>query len=107
MINDPQNVVLWGESCMGKLDIIANFSLGYYDPGTKKSLTAQFIRKTLNFEDGKFNTLDIWDSPGQYYLPKVFLKDVKAIILVYDITNKKSFTELKEYRYQQIKKRWK
>jgi len=77
MINDPQNVVLWGESCMGKLDIIANFSLGYYDPGTKKSLTAQFIRKTLNFEDGKFNTLDIWDSPGQHHLPKVFLKDLK------------------------------
>ena len=58
----------------------------------------------MNFEDGKFVTLDLWDLPGQHSLPKVFLKDVKAIILVYDITNKKSFTELKEYWYQQIKK---
>ena len=37
-------------------------------------------------------------------LPKIFLKGVKAVILVYDITNKKSFIELKEFWCQQIKK---
>ena len=104
MTNDPQKIVLLGESCAEKTDIISVFSLGYYDPEKIKSLTAQFIRKTLDFEDGKSVTLDIWDTAGQHYLPKIFLKDANAIILVYDITNKKSFTELKEYWYQQIKR---
>ena len=104
MINEPQKVVLLGESCADKTDIIAQYSMGTCDPEKTKSLTGQFVRKTLNFEEGKSVTLDIWDTAGQHYLPKIFLKGVKAVILVYDITNKKSFIELKEFWCKQIKK---
>ena len=48
----------------------------------------------------------MWDTAGQEKyraLSKIFYKDASAAILVYDITNKKSFDEIKEYWYNQVK----
>ena len=105
-MSDPYKVVLVGESGVGKTCIIAQFTSGKFDPSTVSSLTAQFIRKTLEFPDGKSLTFDIWDTAGQEKyrsLAKIFYKDAKAVILVYDVTNEKSFTEMKDYWYEQIK----
>ena len=49
--------------------------------------------------------VEIWDTAGQEQfrsLTKIFIKDSKIVIFVYDITNKKSFEEL-EYWYKTIK----
>ena len=105
-MSDPNKVVLVGESGVGKTCIIAQFTSGKFDPSTVSSLTAQFIRKTLEFPEGKSLTFDIWDTAGQEKyrsLAKIFYKDAKAVILVYDVTNKKSFDEMKDYWYEQIK----
>jgi len=105
-MTDPYKVVLVGESGVGKTCIIAQFTSGKFDPSTVSSLTAQFIRKTLEFPEGKSLTFDIWDTAGQEKyrsLAKIFYKDAKAVILVYDVTNEKSFTEMKDYWYEQIK----
>ena len=105
MIDEPHKVVLLGESNVGKIDIIVQYSLGYWDPDKVNSMSAQFVRKTLDLEDGKSITLDIWDTPGQEQyrsLSKIICMRAEAIIFVYDITNKKTFTELKEYWYPQI-----
>ena len=103
---DPYKVVLIGESGVGKTCIIAQFTSGKFDPSTVSSLTAQFIRKTLEFPEGKSLTFDIWDTAGQEKyrsLAKIFYKDAKAVVLVYDVTNEKSFNEMKDYWYEQIK----
>ena len=105
-MSDPFKVVLLGESGVGKTCIIAQFTNGVFDPDTVTSLTAQFIRKTVSFEDGKSVTFDIWDTAGQEKyrsMAKIFYKDAKAVILVYDITNPKSFEEMKEYWYNEVK----
>jgi len=103
---EPYKVVLIGESGVGKTCIIAQFTSGKFDPSTISSLTAQFIRKTLEFPEGKSITFDIWDTAGQEKyrsLAKIFYKDAKAVILVYDVTNEKSFTEMRDYWYEQIR----
>ena len=64
-MSDPYKVVLLGESGVGKTCIIAQFTNGVFDPDTVTSLTAQFIRKTISFEDNKSITFDIWDTAGQ------------------------------------------
>ena len=49
---------------------------------------------------------DIWDTAGQEKyrtLARIFYKDAVIIIFVYDITKKKTFEELKNYWYGQIK----
>ena len=103
---NPYKVVLLGESGVGKTCIIAQFTNGTFDANTVTSLTAQFIRKTMEFADDKRIIFDIWDTAGQEKyrsLAKIFYKDAKAIVLVYDITSKESIVQMKEYWYEQIK----
>ena len=49
---------------------------------------------------------NIWDTAGQEKfrsLSRIFYKDASAAILVYDITNKKSFEEIKNYWVGQLR----
>ena len=107
MSDSPETikVVLLGESGVGKTSIISQFISGVFDPNTVTSITAQFISKTIEYKEiGKSLRFDIWDTAGQEKfrsLAKIFYKDAKIIILVYDIISKKNFKELKDYWYEQ------
>ena len=106
-MSEPYKVVLLGEADVGKLAIIAQITSGKFDPDNELKITAQFIRKTFYYPNEKSVTLDLWDTAGQEKyrsLSKIFHKDAKAIILVYDVTNERSFNELKNYWYESIKK---
>ena len=106
MSQDIYKAVLVGESGVGKTCIVAQFINGKFDPDTISSYSAQFIRKTLEFADGQSIILDIWDTAGQEVhrsIAKLYYKDAKVVILVYDITSLKSFNEMKDYWYQQVK----
>ena len=98
-------VVLLGEAGVGKTCIISQFISNVFDPDTISSLSAQFISKQIELKDiKKIIKFDIWDTAGQERfraLAKIFYKDAKVICLCYDITSKKSFTELKDYWYEQ------
>ena len=100
-------VVLVGESGVGKTSIISQFTTKKFDPHRETSLSAQFISKTVNFQDlGKEIKFDIWDTVGQEKyrsLAKIFYKDAKVIVFVYDITTEYSFNELKNYWYEETK----
>ena len=72
---------------------------------TLTSSSAQFLTKTINLNENTSIKFDIWDTAGQEKfksLAKIFYKDAKVIILVYDITNKPSFETLKNYWYKEI-----
>ena len=103
--SETVKVVLLGEAGVGKTCIISQFISGVFDPDTISSLSAQFITKTLDYK--KYNKslkFEIWDTAGQERfrsLAKIFYKDAKVICLVYDITSKKSFDELKNFWYEQ------
>lgn len=75
---------------------------------------ASFMAKNLHFENHnktiKFEVFiylnEVWDTAGQEKyrsLIKIFYKDASVAILVYDITRKKSFDEIKDYWVNQIK----
>ena len=105
-INNGYKVVLLGESGVGKTCIIEQFISGKFDDNTIATLTAQFYRKTFEFPGDKNITLDIWDTAGQEKfraLTRIFYKNAKAVILVYDITDNRSFDEIKNYWYEQVK----
>ena len=61
----------------------------------------------MEFPDlGQSIKFDIWDTVGQEKyrsLAKIFYKDAKVIIFVYDITTDYSFEELKKYWYEETK----
>ena len=78
-----------------------------FDPKELSSSSASFITKTVKFDDmNEEIKFEIWDTVGQEKyrsLTKIFYKDSSVAILVYDITNKRSFEEIKNYWYNQIK----
>ena len=79
---------------------------GKFNPEIQPSQTAQFFRKEVNLPDKGVTTLDNWDFSGatKYRnLAKIFLKDAKAAVLIYDLTDENTFKELKEFWYGQVK----
>ena len=108
-MGEPESikVVLLGETGVGKTSIITQFTTNNFNPHQETSLSAQFISKTLEFPDlGQSIKFDIWDTVGQEKyrsLAKIFYKDAKVIIFVYDITREITFENLKSYWIEETK----
>ena len=99
-------VVLVGEAGVGKTCIISQFTENKFDPETVSSLTTQFKRKIKDFPDGQKVIFDLYDTAGQERfrsIARIYYKNAKVVVLVYDITSKKTFEEMKGYWYQQVK----
>ena len=99
-------IVLVGESGVGKTSIISQFVDQIFEEDLQTSTGGSFSSKTLTFSNGKTIKLEIWDTAGQERyrsLTKIFYKNALAAVLVYDITRKQSFEELKNYWIKQIK----
>ena len=104
-MTDTYKVVLIGESGVGKTCIINRFNEGKFDPNIKISISAQFCRKKIDLPNGESVTMDIWDTVGQETfrsITQIFYAHAKVAIIVYDVTNKKTFDEVKNYWYKKI-----
>ena len=101
---ETYKVVLIGESGVGKTSIINYFIYEVYDESVNSSTSVGFVSKEMKF-NGRNIKFDIWDTAGQERfrsLAKIFYKNANVIILVYDMTNRNSFEEIKNYWYKEI-----
>ncbi|MCQ2817441.1 MAG: GTP-binding protein [archaeon] len=100
-------VVLLGESGVGKTSIITQFTEEMFSEEQQSTTGATFSSKEISCLHGKRNLkFEIWDTAGQEKyraLSKMFYKDAAAAVLVYDITRKSSFEEVKNYWANEIK----
>ena len=99
-------VVLVGESGVGKTSIITQFIDQTFQEDQQSTTGGTFSTKSVICDGGKVLKFEIWDTAGQERyraLTKMFYKDANAAIMVYDITRKESFEELKNYWSQQIR----
>ncbi len=100
-------VVLLGESGVGKTSIINQFTTSEFQEDQISTTGASFSSKTFSFEEtGKNLSFEIWDTAGQEKyrsLSKMFYKDAGVAILVYDITSKESFDQIKNYWVIQLR----
>ena len=103
MINENEfednniKIILIGSFGVGKTSIIKSFDKKKFNEYEPSTLSCNFISKTVII-DNKNYICDIWDTAGQERfrsLNKLFIKDSKIIILVYDISQRKTFIELK------------
>jgi len=107
-MSEPYPIIFLGESGVGKTSIIKLLTNGKFDPNEKPSFAPKFVRKTFEFFDKSVFHNDIWDNAGEYKyrsLSTVYLKNAKAVILVYNVTDEKSFIELKDYWYDLAKQK--
>ena len=96
-------VILLGESSVGKTSLI-KVSIGKkFNASELTTYSANYSIKKFNYNGKEYN-FNLWDTIGQEKyraFTKMFFKDTKIVILVYDITAEKSFNEL-NYWYNQI-----
>ena len=103
----PCKVVLIGESGVGKTSIISRYMTDSFSNTLSSTPGANFTTKTVFLKkENQSIKFEIWDTAGQERyraLAKVFYKNAAVCVLVYDITRKASFDELKNYWVKEIK----
>ena len=99
-------IVLIGESGVGKTSIICQFMEQVFANDKQSTIGGTFSTKIVKCGEEKEVRLEIWDTAGQERYRSVtnmFYKDANAALLVYDITSKYTYEELKNYWVEQVK----
>ncbi|KAJ4129260.1 hypothetical protein NW768_007795 [Fusarium equiseti] len=85
-------VVLLGDTEVGKTNIVSQFTQGQFDENVKRTLG---VKPTLKMTQVGSSTVKVavWDTAGQerYRAPVNYYYDAVAVVVVYDITSRKSF----------------
>ena len=99
-------VAILGNSGVGKTCIIHRFLKNEFKENSLSTRGADYAQKKVITKDQAIN-LDIWDTAGQEQYRSLgihFYKEAYIIILVYDITNRESFEDLKNIWYNDLKR---
>jgi small GTP-binding protein len=97
-MDDCQDIktILVGMSGTGKTNIINAMINQPFDSDQISTQTSSFVDKYIDVNKKKYH-IEIWDTAGQEKyrsLTKIFIKDSKIVIFVYDITTMASFEEV-------------
>ena len=100
-------LVFLGDPGVGKTCVISRFTKGCFDGNVASTMGANYTSKTVEVPElGESLELDIWDTAGQEKyrsLTRIFFQGAKLAILVYDITRKDSFENLKNVWLKELK----
>jgi Ras-related protein Rab-7A len=89
-------VIILGDSGVGKTSLMNKFVNDKFSKQYKATIGADFLTKEILIDD-KLITMQIWDTAGQerfQSLGVAFYRGADSCILVYDITDQKSFDSL-------------
>ena len=97
--NKEIKVILVGDSGVGKTNLI-NTSIGLeFNKNNDSTISSSFNTKQLKIYNKKYN-VHLWDTAGQEKyrnVAKLFFEGAKIAILVYDITDQKTFISLEDW----------
>jgi small GTP-binding protein len=100
-------VVLLGESGTGKTAILSRYINNTFEDNIMTTTGGYYNTKDEWFEEeNQTIKFEIWDISGRdknRALAKVFFRDANVCILVYDISMKESFDEIRNYWAKQVK----
>lgn len=96
--------ILVGEVNTGKTCIIRQFVENKFDQFSKPTCDQSISTKIIKLKK-KFIKLCIWDTSGQERfrsINKIFYNDAKIVIFVYDITERRTFDEIKSFWQKEV-----
>ncbi|KAJ7205931.1 hypothetical protein O6H91_Y484600, partial [Diphasiastrum complanatum] len=99
-------LVLLGDSGVGKSCIVLRFVRGQFDPSSKVTVGASFLSQTIALQDSTTVKFEIWDTAGQERyasLAPLYYRGASAAIVVYDITSNDSFQKA-QYWVKELQK---
>ena len=91
--------IIIGDKTVGKSCIINQFIEKQFINEYIPTIGSDKIKKEIEIE-GKILNLEIWDTVGQEQysaVNKIFIKNAQIALIVYDITNRKSFENLNNW----------
>ena len=92
-------ILLLGDSSVGKTCICTRYSDNTFQEDHLATIGLDFKVKSVNL-DGKIVKVQIWDTAGQdrfKSITKNYYKGAHGIILIYDITNRRTFDNVKNW----------
>jgi len=93
-------IVVLGESGVGKTSLLLRYVENKFTIATKSTIGSDFLSKQIEV-DGKPVVLQIWDTAGQERfqgLGTSFYRGADGVIFVFDVTRKKTFDELAQWK---------
>jgi small GTP-binding protein len=93
-------VVLVGDINVGKTSILNKYINKRFSKEHRATISIEFKIKTIKINSTTICDLKIWDTCGDekyFSITKNYFRDSQGIILVYDITSKKSFLDLSKW----------
>ncbi|CEM34834.1 unnamed protein product [Vitrella brassicaformis CCMP3155] len=93
-------VIILGDSGVGKTSLMNQYVNKKFTNQYKATIGADFLTKEVMIDD-KLVTLQIWDTAGQerfQSLGVAFYRGADCCVLVFDLTNPKSFENLDSWR---------
>ena len=100
--------VLLGEVGVGKSCIILRYINDIFSSAHSSTILSTVSSKQIKINENSTITFNIWDTAGQEKfrsITKINYKDAAVVILVFDLSNKISFDELKKYWLPEVKKK--
>jgi len=91
--------ILWGDSGVGKSNLLMKYATDKFNPCFISTIGIDFKTKDVMFEDKKYK-LQIWDTGGIPHFRTIttaYLRSPLIALLCFSINDKKSFTNLEEH----------
>merc|ERR1739841_448978 len=92
-------LVFLGDQSVGKTSIITRFMYDTFDQAYQATIGIDFLSKTLYMDDRTVR-LQLWDTAGQERFRSLipsYIRDSSVAVVVYDISNAKSFQNTKKW----------
>lgn len=92
--------VLVGDINVGKTCIKYQFTEGKFDNNYKSTVGVEFKVKKLKLSNKSVVNIEVWDTCGQERfrsITKQYYRDAQGIILVFDITDKRTFDHMEDW----------
>lgn len=94
-------ICIVGDPACGKTSLVSRYTNRSFDKFYQPTLGAQFSLKNVDLDEKNAAKVYIWDIAGQTKfsaIRKMFYEQSKAVIFVYDVTNKASFNSVDAWR---------
>ena len=93
-------VLLLGDSTVGKTCFLMRFTENTFQEIHMSTIGLDYRFKKMPVDEGKEATVQIWDTAGQdrfRAITKNYYKGAHGIILIYDVTNQKTFENVRNW----------
>ena len=98
-------ILLLGDTSVGKTCFLMRYTDNTFQEIHMSTIGLDYKLKNVQLDDGKMYKIQIWDTAGQdrfRSITKNYYKGAHGIVLIYDITDKKTFENVRNW-VKQIK----